>query len=160
MCSSFILVWLDVTFCYMAIGLLPGFLIANVHIFINFSTFSSLSTVCCYVCCIRQVPPERCGGGHVLRADCAVGQQEQQEDPSAEDSAVSSSTHGTVNTWHSEFVLYFNIAEDEKRNPCCLCSTQCTVWMLSAPRMPTTWSASPPMARCAPGAWTCSLSHR
>lgn len=52
-------------------------------------------TVCRHVRCIRQVPPQRCGRGNVLGPDCAVGQQEQQEDARAEDSSVSGSTHGT-----------------------------------------------------------------
>lgn len=42
----------------------------------------------------------------------------------------------------------------------CLCSTLCIAWMWLAPRTPTIWSVSLLMARCAPGVWTCSLSHR
>lgn len=47
-----------------------------------------------------------------------------------------------------------------KSSPPLFWSTQFTVSMWSAPRMLTTWLASPPMARCAPGVWTCSRSHR
>lgn len=45
---------------------------------------------------VRQVPPQRGGRGHILGADRAVGQQEQQEDAGAEDSPVRRSAYGTL----------------------------------------------------------------
>lgn len=77
----------------------------------------SIMTVCCHVSCICQVPPQRCGRGHILRADCAVGQQKQQEDARAEDSPVSSSTYGTLNNWHSGLVLYLQFQQKSKITP-------------------------------------------
>lgn len=53
-------------------------------------------TVGRHVRLVRQVSPKRRGRGDVLGADCAVGQQEQQEDSGAEDPAVSSGTYGTT----------------------------------------------------------------
>lgn len=55
---------------------------------------SSPVTVGRHVGGVCKVPPKRRGGGDILGADCAVGQQDQQEDSGAEDSSVGSRTYG------------------------------------------------------------------
>lgn len=74
----------------------PSVCLSHVFIHHNLNTVYLFMTVCRHVRRIRQVPPQRRGRGHILGPDCAVGQQEQQEDARAEDSSVSGSTYGTL----------------------------------------------------------------
>lgn len=90
-------------------------------------TSSSDPAVCRYVSIVRKVPPEHRARWHILGADCSVGQQEQQEDPGAKDSPVSSSTHGIVSTCGLNLVsvqlhLHFTVVVFAAPGVLCKCS--------------------------------------
>lgn len=125
--------------------------------------YCCLSPVWSDVSRLCKVSPQPCGGWDILGTDSIVGQQEQQAHPCAEDSPVCSCTHSNAldhTIFHCLHTLFFSCIFLIYELCTTVCSTQSTAWMWWEPKMPTTWSAFPLMARCAPGAWTCSPSHR